>query len=72
MIVSQAFQIDGHVFGPWCDRFFMVYIKFVFLILLDALDTLDERLTSFFKKCIQPNVKSEWKEEQFDKIKQVR
>ena len=43
-----------------------------FLILLDALDTLDERLTSFFKKCIQPNVKSEWKEEQFDKIKQVR
>ena len=38
----------------------------------DALDTLDERLNSFFKKCIQPNVKTEWKDEQFAKIKQVQ
>ena len=38
----------------------------------DALDTLDERLNSFFKKCIQPNVKTEWKDEQFAKIKQVK
>lgn len=36
----------------------------------NALDTLDERLNSFFKKCIQPNVKAEWKDEQFEKIKQ--
>lgn len=36
----------------------------------NALDTLDERLNSFFKKCVQPNVKTEWKEEQFEKIKQ--
>lgn len=36
----------------------------------NALDTLDERLNSFFKKCIQPNVKTEWKDEQFEKIKQ--
>ena len=35
----------------------------------DALDELDERVKSFFKKCTQPNAKQEWKDEQFEKIK---
>ncbi|XP_052278738.1 inhibitor of growth protein 3-like [Dreissena polymorpha] len=35
----------------------------------NALDGLDERVSSFFKKCNQPNVKSDWREEQFGKIK---
>nr|AGZ94896.1 inhibitor of growth protein 3 [Ruditapes philippinarum] len=35
----------------------------------NSLDGLDERVTSFFKKCTQPNVKTDWKEEQFGKIK---
>ena len=47
-------------------------VEFLFLLFADALDTLDERLNSFFKKCVQPNVKTEWKEEQFEKIKQVK
>ncbi|XP_069142606.1 inhibitor of growth protein 3-like [Argopecten irradians] len=36
----------------------------------NALDSLDERVKTFFKKCIQSNVKSESKEEEFEKIKQ--
>ncbi|XP_052086724.1 inhibitor of growth protein 3-like isoform X1 [Mytilus californianus] len=35
----------------------------------NALDELDERVKSFFKKCTQPNAKQEWKDEQFEKIK---
>lgn len=35
----------------------------------NELDNLDERVTMFFKKCDQPNVKSDWKDEQFGKIK---
>ena len=38
----------------------------------DALDNLDERVKTFFKKCTQPNMKQEWKDEQFKGIKQVR
>ena len=37
----------------------------------DALDGLDERVTSFFRKCTQPNIKSDWRDEQFGKIKKV-
>ncbi|XP_052778965.1 inhibitor of growth protein 3-like [Mya arenaria] len=35
----------------------------------NALDGLDERVTSFFKKCTQPNLKLDWRDEQFGKIK---
>ncbi|KAK7102868.1 inhibitor of growth protein 3-like [Littorina saxatilis] len=35
----------------------------------NTLDSLDEQVKSFFKKCTQPNVKPEWKDEQFKKIK---
>ncbi|KAL8566258.1 hypothetical protein ACOMHN_046759 [Nucella lapillus] len=35
----------------------------------NTLDSLDEQMKAFFKKCTQPNVKPEWKEEQFNKIK---
>lgn len=38
----------------------------------DALDSLEERVKTFFTKCVTPNVKPEWKEEQFQKIKQVQ
>ena len=44
----------------------------MFHFFTDSLDGLDERVTSFFKKCTQPNVKTDWKEEQFGKIKKVR
>lgn len=37
----------------------------------DALDNLDERVKTFFKKCIGATMKPEAKEEQFQKIKQV-
>ncbi|XP_046339494.1 inhibitor of growth protein 3-like isoform X2 [Haliotis cracherodii] len=36
----------------------------------NALDSLEERVKTFFTKCVTPNVKPEWKEEQFQKIKQ--
>ncbi|XP_013400628.1 inhibitor of growth protein 3 [Lingula anatina] len=36
----------------------------------NAMDSLDDRTKTFFKKCQQPNVKQDWKDEQFDKIKQ--
>nr|XP_022301802.1 inhibitor of growth protein 3-like isoform X1 [Crassostrea virginica] len=36
----------------------------------NALDNLDERVKNFFKKCIQPNMKGEWKDEQYKQIKQ--
>ncbi|XP_048740342.1 inhibitor of growth protein 3-like isoform X2 [Ostrea edulis] len=36
----------------------------------NALDNLDERVKNFFKKCTQPNMKMEWKDEQFKLIKQ--
>ena len=41
------------------------------IIISDALDSLEERVKTFFIKCLQPNVKTEWREEQFQKIKQV-
>ncbi|PVD24325.1 hypothetical protein C0Q70_14805 [Pomacea canaliculata] len=34
----------------------------------NRLDSLDEQVKVFFKKCLQPNVKPEWKEEQYKKI----
>lgn len=37
----------------------------------DALDNLDERVKNFFKKCTQPNIKGELKDEQYKQIKQV-
>ena len=37
----------------------------------DTLDSLDEQVKAFFKKCAQPNVKPEWKDEQFKKIQDV-
>lgn len=37
----------------------------------DRLDSLDEQVKVFFKKCLQPNVKPEWKEEQYKKILEV-
>jgi len=40
--------------------------------LTDAMDSLDEKLKNFFKKCATtPNLKPEWKDEQMAKIKQV-
>ncbi|KAL3851867.1 hypothetical protein ACJMK2_015568 [Sinanodonta woodiana] len=36
----------------------------------NELDSLTERVTTFFKKCLTPNVKSDWKDEQYEKIKQ--
>ncbi|XP_005100568.1 inhibitor of growth protein 3 [Aplysia californica] len=36
----------------------------------NTLDTLDENVKAFFKKCLQANCKKEWKEEQFKKIKE--
>ncbi|CAL1541796.1 unnamed protein product [Lymnaea stagnalis] len=36
----------------------------------NTLDTLDENVKTFFKKCQQPNSKKEWREEQFKKIKE--
>ena len=42
------------------------------LIVTDAMDSLDEKLKNFFKKCATtPNLKAEWKDEQMAKIKQV-
>jgi len=36
------------------------------------MDSLDEKLKNFFKKCATtPNLKAEWKDEQMAKIKQV-
>jgi len=36
------------------------------------MDSLDDKLKSFFKKCATtPNLKAEWKDEQMAKIKQV-
>ena len=38
----------------------------------DAMDSLDEKLKTFFKKCATtPNLKAEWRDEQMAKIKQV-
>lgn len=37
----------------------------------DTLDSLEEQVKVFFKKCAQPNVKQEWKDEQFKKIHEV-
>ncbi|XP_059148615.1 inhibitor of growth protein 3-like isoform X2 [Physella acuta] len=36
----------------------------------NTLDTLEESVKTFFKKCQQPNSKKEWREEQFKKIKE--
>ncbi|GFO43959.1 inhibitor of growth protein [Plakobranchus ocellatus] len=36
----------------------------------NTLDSLEENVKSFFKKCQQPNCKKEWREEQFKKIKE--
>ncbi|KAK3768346.1 hypothetical protein RRG08_031136 [Elysia crispata] len=36
----------------------------------NTLDTLEENVKAFFKKCQQPNCKKEWREEQFKKIKE--
>ncbi|XP_041350155.1 inhibitor of growth protein 3-like [Gigantopelta aegis] len=36
----------------------------------NSLDSLEERVKNFFKKCILPNVKSDWKDDTFHKIKQ--
>lgn len=36
----------------------------------NALDNLDERVKNFFKKCTQPNMKGELKDEQYKQIKQ--
>ncbi|KAK7499909.1 hypothetical protein BaRGS_00008757 [Batillaria attramentaria] len=36
----------------------------------NALDSLDEQVKAFFKKCQQPNIKPEWKEEQYKKIQE--
>lgn len=37
----------------------------------NAMDSLDEKLKNFFKKCATtPNLKAEWKDEQMAKIKQ--
>ncbi|KAK0052411.1 inhibitor of growth protein 3 [Biomphalaria pfeifferi] len=36
----------------------------------NTLDTLNETVKTFFKKCMQPSVKKEWREEQFKKIKE--
>jgi len=39
----------------------------------DAMDSLDEKLKGFFKKCaVTPNLKPEVRDEQMGKIKQVR
>lgn len=35
------------------------------------MDNLDERVKNFFKKCTQPNIKGELKDEQYKQIKQV-
>lgn len=36
----------------------------------NAMDSLDEKLKNFFKKCATTNLKAEWKDEQMAKIKQ--
>jgi len=42
------------------------------VITTDAMDSLDEKLKNFFKKCAAtPNLKADWKDEQMAKIKQV-
>ena len=42
------------------------------VVMIDATDSLDEKLKNFFKKCATtPNLKSEWKDEQMAKLKQV-
>jgi len=36
------------------------------------MDSLEERVKGFFKKCgSTPNLKQEWKDEQFGKVKEV-
>lgn len=39
--------------------------------LADALDNLDDKVAVFFKKCTQPNARTDWREEQFTKLQQV-
>ena len=42
------------------------------VFLIDAMDSLDEKVKMFIKKCgITPNLKPEWRDEQMAKIKQV-
>ncbi|XP_064633598.1 inhibitor of growth protein 3-like [Lineus longissimus] len=36
----------------------------------NSMDSLDERIKSFFKKCLQPNVDADWKTDNFGKIKE--
>ncbi len=39
----------------------------------DAMDSIDDRVKAFFKKCQGcQNLKQEWKDEQFQKLKEVR
>ena len=44
----------------------------LYLFMQDAMDSLDDKLKGFFKKCaITPTLKPEWRDEQMGKIKQV-
>jgi hypothetical protein len=64
------------IFFPYCKSKGFSFIQSIsyhmnVLLFADALDNLDERVKNFFKKCTQPNMKVEWKDEQFKLIKQV-
>lgn len=41
------------------------------LVYSDTLDTLEESVKAYFRKCQQPNCRKDWREEQFNKIKVV-
>jgi hypothetical protein len=49
----------------------MILCLFCSTLIADSLDSLDERVKAFFKKCAQPNLKQETKEEEYKKIQEV-